>query len=37
MPMVSSKFGIGAVEGGVAMGLRFLDPVDGLNVKFVWY
>ena len=37
MPMISSKFGIGAVEGGVAMGLWFLDPVDYLNVKSLWY
>ena len=26
--MVSSKLGIGSIEGGVAVGLRFLDPGD---------
>ena len=33
MPMVSTEFGIGAVEGGVAMGFWFLDSIDFLNVK----
>lgn len=33
MPVIPSKFGIGAVEGGVAVSLGFLDPVESANVS----
>lgn len=33
MPMVPSKFGIGAVEGGVTVGFWLLDPIEGVNVS----
>lgn len=33
MPMVSSELGIGAVEGGVAVGFWLLDPVGSANVS----
>ncbi len=33
MPMVSSKLGIGTVEGGVAVGLGLLDPIECVPVS----
>lgn len=35
MSMVSSKFGIGAIQGGVAVGLGLLDPVESANVSLI--
>lgn len=35
MPMVSSKLGIGAIEGGVAVGFWLLDPVESANVSLI--
>lgn len=35
MPMVSSKLGIGAIEGRVAVGFWLLDPVESANVSLI--
>lgn len=35
MPMVSSKLGIGAIEGGVAVGFWLLDPVQSADVSLI--
>lgn len=35
MPMVSTELGIGAFEGGVAVGLWSLDTVEGAHVSAI--
>ena len=37
MPMVSSKLGIGAIQGGVAVGFWLLDPVESADVSLISY
>lgn len=35
--MVSSKLGIGAIQGGVAVGFWLLDPVESADVSLISY